>query len=239
MAEQIERVKCGMTAEQFVKCHLEPGKPVVIENYAAEWPALSWTWEGLREKAGENMVHVRRNTNREDYKVGKKYNIVQVRFSDYLEDLLRGNTASKNSYLAVQNVKQAFPQLVNDIVMPPFVGKLHGGPYMWIARKDHYEFCHFDPDDNILVMIAGRKRIRLFGCELETMYPNHLGSKGRTIQSRVNCDQPDLEQFGKFAQASCYEVSATTTPLSYTEYLLTLSLPSSKSTFSQPFQGGV
>ena len=30
----------------------------------------------------------------------------------------------------------------------------------WLTIKGHYEFCHFDPDDNFLVMIQGRKQVR-------------------------------------------------------------------------------
>ena len=36
-------------------------------------------------------------------------------------------------------------------------GKLHLGPYLWLALRGHYEFCHFDPDDNFLVIIQGRE----------------------------------------------------------------------------------
>lgn len=203
--QQIERVGT-ISTEDFLRCHLNPARPVIMENYAKDWPAMSWTWDSLRKRVGENTVHVRRNTSQEDYKVGKKYNVVQSKFSEYLDDLLKGNKRSKNSYLAVQNLNQAFPELLDDIIVPGFVGKLHGGPYMWVATNDHYEFCHFYPDDNILVMISGKKRVRLYGCDLKTMYPNVLGSKGRTIQSQVNCDEPDLKRFGNFAQASCYEV---------------------------------
>ena len=39
-------------------------------------------------------------------------------------------------------------------------GKLHLGPYLWLALKGHYEFCHFDPDDNFLTMIRGRKQVK-------------------------------------------------------------------------------
>ena len=48
-----------------------------------------------------------------------------------------------------------------------------------------------------------RKQVRLFGIDLDSLYPNPLGSHGKTIQSRVNCDSPDLETFPKFSQAKC------------------------------------
>ena len=71
-----------------------------------------------------------------------------MQFREYIENLQAGNKKSESSYLAVQNFKKALPQLSNDL--PPYegiVGKVHAGPYLWIARPGHYEYCHFDPDD--------------------------------------------------------------------------------------------
>ena len=65
-----------------------------------------------------------------------------------------------------------------------------------------------DPDDNILTVIRGRKLVRLYGCDVHAMLPNELGSKGRTIQSRIDCDDPrrsnlDEETFNKFKNTTC------------------------------------
>eukprot|EP01121_Diplochlamys_sp_Union-15-3_P021656 TRINITY_DN8887_c0_g1_i1.p1 TRINITY_DN8887_c0_g1~~TRINITY_DN8887_c0_g1_i1.p1 ORF type:complete len:279 (+),score=42.77 TRINITY_DN8887_c0_g1_i1:264-1100(+) len=104
-------------------------------------------------------------------------------------------------YMAVQNLKRAFPQLVDDYPLPPYVGKLHGGPHLWIGCTGHYEFCHFDPDDGLLSIITGRKKVTLFSYNyLKHLYPNPLGSPGRTVQSQVNCDDPDLERFPLFEE---------------------------------------
>ena len=199
--------KQHLSLEDFNKLHLEPAKPVIIENFATDWPCMKWTLTSLKEKAGDNIVSVRRNTMSDNYVTGKKYNIEKMKFSEYIENLLQNNKKSKDSYLAVQNVKKALPQLEEEIPLPAYIGKLHGGPFLWIAHEGHYEFCHFDPDDGFLVMIAGTKRIRLYGCDINTMYPNPLGSKGKTIQSQVYCDEPDLDRFPDFAKAVCYEVS--------------------------------
>ncbi|EDV20524.1 uncharacterized protein TRIADDRAFT_31789 [Trichoplax adhaerens] len=67
------------------------------------------------------------------------------------------------------------------------------------------EFCHLDPDDNFLAMIRGRKRVRLYGCQTQPLYPNPLGSKGRTIQSQVDCDNPDYQKFPLFHNSQCQE----------------------------------
>ena len=106
-------------------------------------------------------------------------------------------------------MKSAFPQIAGEVPLPSYVtangGRLHLGPYMWVAHQSHYEFCHFDPDDNFLVVIRGRKRVRLFGHDLSSLYPNPLGSHGKTVQSQVDCDAADLRRFPLFANARCEE----------------------------------
>ena len=114
---------------------------MVIEGALENWPATNWTLESLKEKVGENEVNVRVNTNCEEYRVGvilllwmdvpyaimpkryhitiivslfqsgRQYNIKQIKFGRYIDDLIAGNARSKNSYLAVQNIKKALPQL--------------------------------------------------------------------------------------------------------------------------------
>ena len=54
-------------------------------------------------------------------------------------------------------------------------------------------------------MIEGRKQLRLFGLDcLECMYPNPIGSQGKTIQSQVNLDHPDLNKYPKFKETHCH-----------------------------------
>ena len=69
------------------------------------------------------------------------------------------------------------------------------------------EYCHFDPDDGLLAVIQGRKDVRLFPCDPDPLYPNPLGSKGRTVQSQVDIDNPDLDRFPRFADVTGYTVT--------------------------------
>ena len=202
---QIER-RDSIDNEEFKLQYLQGGKPLVLTGFANNWPARLWTLQGLKEKVGRNMINVRRNTNHEDYKVGQKYNIEKMTFEDYIDNILKGNKKANSSYMAVQNIKQAFPQIENEVQVPEFVEKMHGGPFLWIANEGHYEFCHFDPDDNCLIILNGRKRVKLFGCDMTSMYPNKIGSKGRTIQSQVLVDGPDFDRYPNFKYAKCYEV---------------------------------
>ena len=46
--------------------------------------------------------------------------------------------------------------------------------------------------------------MRLFGLDcIDALYPNPLGSQGKTIQSQVNLDNPNMTKYGKFSQVHC------------------------------------
>jgi len=203
--QEIPRVS-GLSGSDFLSQYFLTATPVILTDMTETWPARDWTIEGLRDRVGDNKVWVRGQTNKKDYRTGKAFTIRKARFGDYCTDLLAGNAKARSSYLAVRSIQQSFPQLLDDVPLPVYLqhyGKLHRGPNLWLALKGHYEFNHFDPDDNFLVMIKGRKRVRLFKHDIDSLYPNPLGSHGKTIQSQVNLDSPDLEKFPKFANAHC------------------------------------
>jgi len=202
---EIPRV-ANLTEIDFHQQYFLKAKPVIITDATEDWGARQWTIQSLVDKVGEKEVWIRGKTNQDEYKAGKAYTIRKDTFSSYCSDLVAENATAKSSYLAVASMAQAFPELLQDVPMPKYLnnyGKLHLGPYLWVALRGHYEFCHFDPDDNFLVMIQGRKQVRLFGIDIDSMYPNPLGSHGKTVQSQVNCDSPDFEKFPKFSNATC------------------------------------
>lgn len=228
----IERLKTPPSKEEFLEKYMTPGVPVIIEGGFAHWKACEWTLESLRDRVGESTVHVRKNTQCDDYRLGRKYEVVQMKFSNYINRVLANDTTKSkakreksresgassstgekksshesidNFYLAVQNIKRVLPDLDPDISpLPDYVGKLHQGPFLWIAPDEHYEYTHFDPDDGMLFLISGHKEVRLFHWQyLENLYPNPMGSKGRTIQATVNIDEPDLKTHPLFSQVVC------------------------------------
>ena len=79
---------------------------------------------------------MRRNTIADEYKTGKAYFAQEASFKSYVDDLIEDNKRCQNSYLAVQNLKKAFPQIVDELNLPQLIfhQKLHAGPFLWIAR---------------------------------------------------------------------------------------------------------
>ena len=119
---------------------------------------------------------------------------------------------SKSRYLAALNIKRALPDISDQTHIPDFFKnhKVHAGPFLWLARDGHYEYTHFDPDEGCLIIIEGKKQVRLFDSKDPSLLkPNKYGSMGRTIQSSIGtvskmspkfksslfCHQYDLEIF--------------------------------------------
>lgn len=78
----------------FVCNYLVPGRPVILKNAFSHWRAAqSWSLPYLKQTAGHNVVHVRKNVHLEEYKVGKKYNIEQMTFAQcaWFETLKSGS----------------------------------------------------------------------------------------------------------------------------------------------------
>lgn len=170
-------------ANDFEARYFQSNRPLVIRgalkhfdcgSAVDEWRSLDY----LKRRCGSNRVYVRRNTLKADYKIGKAYLVQELEFAEYVRHLEENSECAQNSYLAVQNLRKAFPQIADELRMPPMVEKLHAGPFLWIARSGHYEYDHMDPDDNLLMVIRGRKLVRLYGCDVDVMMPNKLGSKG-------------------------------------------------------------
>ncbi|KAK3269650.1 hypothetical protein CYMTET_21919 [Cymbomonas tetramitiformis] len=206
--EPIPRRKCP-SVESFDREHLKLCRPVCITHGdAVNWPCMKWTLRSLTERFGSTIVKVRKKPTEIEYQEGKRYQIEEMPFALYMQRIRQGEREALNYYLAVQNLKMVFPELDAEVPLSAYVPRKHHGPYMWIAPRGHYEFCHMDPDDNFLVCCRGRKRVRLWlPSDFECMYPNPLGSLGKTVQFEVNSDCPDVERHPRAAGLTCLEAT--------------------------------
>lgn len=77
------------------------------------------------------------------------------------------------------------------------------------SNRAAFAWWCWEQDDNLLAPIVGRKRVRMWAPQdFERMYPNKLGSKGRTVQFQVNGDEPDFERRHPLAKGlRCWEAT--------------------------------
>ena len=132
-----------LAADVFHTEYFQKSRPVVICDATDDWPARRWTVQSLVERVGQNEVWIRGKTHKQDYRQGKAYTIRKDTFGNYCADLLKANARAKSSYLAVASMPTVFPQIADEVPLPSYVtangGRLHLGPYMWVALKGHYE----------------------------------------------------------------------------------------------------
>ena len=124
--------------EVFQKEHLRKHQPCIIRNCSKNLKIQRWTIDYIKEKCGSNQVFCRWKTDSDKYKSGIEYQVRKTTVGEYIDDLKSKHPRSKNSYLAVQNVKHMLPQLEPDIDLPPYIQNLHSGPFVWIAKQGHY-----------------------------------------------------------------------------------------------------
>eukprot|EP01084_Bolivina_argentea_P314287 544365_1 len=204
-------------------------KPVVIRGGASHFDAIQkWkisdNFKYLISKCGNDNVYIRRETNSFKYRNGQKYKIEAMKFKQYLNGIINNTPKSQSSYLAVTNIRYKLNNIINDVPLCLFENnskprartfklfrnnnfkfKLHSGPHLWIAQNNHYEFCHFDLDDSILCMIKGTKKVRIFPPKfLNGMHCNKMGTKGRTIQSQIDFDNDNIQNFNEFIKYNVF-----------------------------------
>ena len=115
---------------------------------------MSCSAEILKKLRLVSQVYIRGQTNQEGYRLGQKYIIRQDTFANYCRDLKAGNARARSSYLAVASLHQAFPQLLDDVPLPEYLkhdGKLHLGPYMWVALKAGLLFANVHKCDSKVI----------------------------------------------------------------------------------------
>jgi lysine-specific demethylase 8 len=100
------------------------------------------------------------------------------------------------------SIRTALPELWPDVRFPPFVDEdKYRQVNLWFGPGNNYSPLHYDPVDNLLTQIRGRKQVIL--CpprEIARLYPFPFSYVGSRV-SRVNVVSPDLTQFPAWAHA--------------------------------------
>lgn len=141
--QEIDRVK-NISKEDFLRLYFRPQKPVVIENFVDDWPAVEkWNLDYMARVAGEKEVPLYDNRP-VDYKDGFNEPHAKMKMREYV-DLLKKEPTKFRIFL--WNILKEVPQLQKDFTYPDFGLKLMKGlPMLFFGGRDSYTFMHYDID---------------------------------------------------------------------------------------------
>lgn len=225
LAHPVRRLDHPMTLAAFVD-HLDgPScEPFVVSGCLDHWPALSnRSWTNLAYF--ESLVGRHRIV---PVEIGSRYTDDDwsqklMTFGAFLDDYIftaRQNYSARNdieitpAYLAQHNLLDQIPRMHKDIAVPDYVHarSLLGlwdndaDPIinLWFGPADTVSPAHTDPHHNLYAQVLGYKFLRLFPpSETPRLYPLQ-GIMNNT--SRVDVEDPDLDEFPDFGGAKSYDV---------------------------------
>lgn len=219
--------RSGITAETF-ESEIRPHyQPVVLRGLVGDWPAV-------RHNAGDRsrlLSYLRRlDAGLPVYTVvaepdesgrfyygknlsGTNFGRVGSPLASTLDYLMRLEHVPKPPAIAVQaaSVNQALPGFTRDNTMPLLDTGIE--PTFWLGNRALVA-PHFDVNDNIACVVAGRRKFTLFPPEqIENLYVGPiLDAPGGVPISRVDIRDPDLERFPRYRAARSSALEAVLLP---------------------------
>ena len=141
--QEIPRFKY-LDAATFRKDFFKSQRPVIIENFIADWPANSkWSLEYIKEVAGEKEVPLY-DDRPVDYRDGFNEPHARMKMKEYIE-LLKNEPTKFRIFL--WNVLKEVPSLQKDFKYPNLgIRFLKGLPMLFFGGSDSHTFMHYDID---------------------------------------------------------------------------------------------
>ncbi|CEF98637.1 JmjC domain [Ostreococcus tauri] len=209
----LERVDAkGLTAKEFRREYFKVDRPVGLVGLGADWPAMR-KWDDLRWWSafhGHRSVPLELGAYDDE---GNWRETVKTMHEFVMEDLQPSVSGRSNAvaYLAQHRLVDHLQSLSSDFTVPEFCAKSLERINVWMGTAGTVTPCHFDTYDNLLGQVAGYKLVRLY-LESDTPYMYRCSSgsgSGRHAQgnfSAVDVENPDLDRFPEFANATPFDV---------------------------------
>ena len=255
--QRISIQRCAAPSlENFYEEYLKTGLPVILTGAINHWPAMgcppcrawddgSGRFAAVRRAAGHRTVPV---------EIGNKYTDDDwsqelMPLSTFLDSFITGDSSESHrgtGYLAQHELFRQCPELRRDVSLPDYCALLlpeeeaeaSESPVLnaWLGPEGTVSPAHYDPKHNLLAQVVGTKRVLLFSpADSHCLYPNS-GMMNNT--SSVDCDEPDLKAFPRFAEGVGFEGELAPGELLYIPPLWWHHIRSLKPSFSVSFWWG-
>ena len=196
--EQIDRLET-ITKEDFLQKYFKPQKPVIIEQFVEDWPAMrKWNLDYMASVASDITVPLYDDRPvRHDEGFNQAH--AKMKMRDYVDLLKREPTRYR---IFLWNILKAVPQLQKDFNYPDFGLKLMKGmPMLFFGGENSHTFMHYDIDlANIFHFhFEGKKQVILFDqTQNDYLYkiPHSL-----IVREDIDFTNPDYEKWPALKEA--------------------------------------
>lgn len=219
----VERVDFPISLEDFYFRFYTARQPVIIRTQSLAqlgWQTQQWSNEYLAHKAGAQQVLVQKRASGAYTAESAAY--VPMQFADFLRQVMARPGGDDRVYLNLQTDNVLEPpllQLLGDFSIPPYFKDLKlRCVNLWMGNSDKTMTTplHHDFNDNLYVVVEGRKHFTLFPPEqapnlyqrgqLQGVEPNgiirYASMSGMPHLSQVDIQAPDAARFPLYAQAA-------------------------------------
>jgi mannose-6-phosphate isomerase-like protein (cupin superfamily) len=219
----VERVKHPILLEEFYHDYYLPRIPVIITTDALSqlgWQTHKWTNDYLLYKAGTQIVLVLHGDDNSNFAPDRaRYS--PMPFHEFMAKVMLQPIGDNNLYLNLQNDRAIDPplmQLMGDFNIPVYFKDLVlrcVNLWMGNSQSSITTPLHHDFNDNLYVVVEGRKNFTLFPPDQAVnLYPQgelieiegnghirYASLDNKPHMSRLNFPTPDLDRFPKYAEA--------------------------------------
>src|SRR5579859_1333130 len=158
-----------LTSAAFNESYYAASRPVVLERFAADWPAMQWTPESMAARIGDVTIEVTTGRERDpDYEQHVKDRSMAVPFAVIVKRLVAQGEIPTNDWYVVANnramEKPEFLPLLQDLKPDQVLfdpAKLVGGVSLWLGPAGTITPWHHDNTNIMLVQLRGKKRVRV------------------------------------------------------------------------------
>jgi len=260
-SSECERIS-DPSPEFFFMNYVLKSKPVIITNALNEWPALTkWTNEYLRNRFSDYSVNIKVTPDGEfegceDIKLWEGHEKaipetvrqkllvedmvvvrpadVRMKFWQFMDLLYSDLNAS--FYLEYTSIKSVLPEMLQDIRNLSFANFFHTAmTNVWLGNGKTLGKLHFDPFDNLMAMISGKKEFIIYDphhnedlyeghiregeldydIQTNTFYRKNLIQSTSMVMSPVDIKKPNLERFPLFSNAKQYRCVVSSNEVLY------------------------
>jgi hypothetical protein len=215
---EMDRVR-QPSVEEFRERYLLPQRPVVIEGAIETWKALAeWSPESFTRRHGEQHVRVVRIGKADRGQFGANLRQDEIRVADYMALFSAPGDEAPEISMGGVAVRE-FPGLLDDLEYPIYIDKPGVSPFFWIGIRGAKTKLHYDLQDNLHLLITGRKRVYLADRrQLKNLYPIPLlvprwylhplrPFNVNRIKSRVDIEHPDYDAFPRLRNVELLETT--------------------------------